>query len=218
MRHALEERTLVAVSRNAPARAPRRLILSLAVAIVTAVCRASAAAAAQPPLEPARTAADLPLALSCPAIHFSAYSTLAARGARVEESLDWDPAQQAYLIRGPILSAMLNDPGVAEFPSDADTLQTLFRIAVRKELSKPVDRFCEYGFQESAECTDRGEVLYTQIYTGCDLQTLKHVTRLKPDNAGALQLLDLSFSDLGGDFSPPRYLSAGSDLRLRIRN
>jgi hypothetical protein len=193
-----------------------RVIPTLIIAAATAVCRASAPA--PPPLEPAPTAADLPLAQSCPAIHFTAYSTLAARGARVEESLHWDPAQQAYLIRGPILASMLNDPGVAEFPSDAETLDTLFRIAVRKELSKPVDRFCEYGFQESAECTGSGEILYTQIYTGCDLQMLKHVTRLKPDNAGALQLLDLSFSDVRGDFSPPRYLSAGSDLRLRIRN
>lgn len=209
MRHVFAERQVKRVHRP--------VVLSLLIAIVTAVCRASAPTAPVP-LEPAPSTAELPLAQSCPAIHFTAYSTLTAQGARVEESLHWDPAQQAYLIRGPILSSMLNDPGVAEFPSDTDSLQTLFRIAVRKELSKPVDRFCEYGFQESAECTGSGEVLYTQVYTGCDLQTLKHVTRLKPDNAGALQLLDLSFTDVRGDFSPPRYLSAGSDLRLRISN
>jgi len=155
---------------------------------------------------------------SCPDIHFVAYSTLETGGQRFEESINWDAVNKAYVIRGPMFANLLNDPGVERIPSDEAIAQTVFQIAVRKGLSNPVDRVCEYNFQESAQCDVHGNIVYTQIYTGCDQQTLQHVTKIQPDSAGTLQLIDLSFANVSGEFSIPLYLAAGSDLRLRIRN
>lgn len=161
--------------------------------------------------------ADSTAAQYCRNIHFVAYSTLEPSGQRVEESVTWDAAQKAYIIKGPVLAYMLNDPGVDQIPSSSTIAQTTFRISIRQDPSDPVERFCEENFQESAQCSVHGDIVYTQTYTGCDLQTMQHVTKLTPDNAGSLQLLDVSFSDVQGNFGNPLYLSAGSDLRLRIR-
>jgi hypothetical protein len=88
---------------------------------------------------------------------------------------------------------------------------------VRTEPSEPIDRFCEYHFQEMAGCDAHGDITYTQTYTGCDLQTEQHVLQLTPDSAGSLQLLEVRFEDVQGVLSDPLYLSEGTDLRLRVR-
>lgn len=162
----------------------------------------------------ARTAADAAASRFCPDVDFVAYSTLEPSGQRVEESFSWDDADKAYLVRGPRLAYLLNDPGVATLPDDDAVPQMSFRIAIRASLSSPVDRFCQQQFQEQAECDPSGTIIYTQIYTSCDLQRIRYVTRITPDRAGSLQLLELSFSDVQGNFSAPLFLSANSDLRI----
>lgn len=151
----------------------------------------------------------------CPDIQFSAYSTVEPGGQRLAESIHWDGQQQSYVIRGPALARMLNYPGAAEIPRVTSDAQATFTIAIGKSMASPADRFCEANFQESAECTTHREVLYTQLYTDCDLQTYRHVVRIGADQAGKLPLLVLSFADVRGQFGPPLYLAAGSDLRLR---
>jgi hypothetical protein len=162
----------------------------------------------------ARSRADTEAARFCRAADFVGYSTIEPSGRRVEESFTWDDAQKAYIVRGPRLAYLLDNPGVAKIPEDELVPQTTFRIAIRADLSSPVDRFCQTGFQEAANCDPHGTIVYTQIYTGCDLQRLSHVIRITPDHAGSLPLLDLSFGDVNGEFSTPLYLSAGTDLRL----
>ncbi len=112
---------------------------------------------------------------------------------------------------------MLGNPGVSAIPTATQTLQTVFQIAVRTEASQPIDRFCEYHFQEYADCDAHGDITYTQTYTGCDLQTRSHVVELTPDSAGSLSLLDIRFQDVQGVLSDPLYISEGTDLRLRVR-
>ena len=170
------------------------------------------AAAPAAPTAPSRADADA--ARFCRDADFVAYSTLEPSGRRVEESFIWDGAQKAYIVKGPRLAYLLDDPGVAGIPSDDLVPQTTFRIAIHANLSSPMDRFCQTGFQEAASCDPHGTIIYTQIYSGCDLQRLAHVIRITPDHAGSLPLLDLSFGDVNGDFSAPLYLSAGTDLRL----
>jgi hypothetical protein len=113
---------------------------------------------------------------------------------------------------------MFGDPGVRTIATDAtQSLQTTFQIAVRAEPSAPIDRFCEYHFQEMASCDAHGDITYTQTYTGCDLQTRQHVLQLTPDNAGSLVLLNVRFADVQGTLSDPMFLSEDTDLRLRVR-
>ena len=175
-------------------------------------------------LQAASPAADLPAqdstaqdstAQYCPDIHFLAYSTLEQGGTRYEESVSWDSVRRAYIIKGPTLAYLLNDPGVADI--SADSTRTTYEIAIRPQLSRPSDRFCEQDFQEAADCDVHGQITYTQLYRGCDQQLLQHLIKLTPDSAGSLQLLDLRFSDVRGNFGDPLILAAGSDLRLRIR-
>lgn len=154
-------------------------------------------------------------AVFCPEIQFNAYSTVEPGGQRLAESIHWNGQLRLYVIRGPALARMLNYPGVVEVPGVAPDAQAPFTIAVRKSMSSPIDRFCEANFQESAECTTHREVLYTQLYTDCDLQTYRHVVRIGIDQAGKLPLLVLSFADVRGQFGPPLYLASGSDLRLK---
>jgi hypothetical protein len=163
------------------------------------------------------TAADANAAQYCPDLHFVAYSTLETGGQRYEESISWDSVEKAYVIKGPVLAYLLDDPGVDSIPSGLIP-QTAFRIAIRVQLSRPVDRFCQENFREAAQCDVHGQITYTQIYTDCEQQTLKHITTIVPDSAGSLPLLDLSYADVQGNFSAPLVLAAGSDLRLRIRN
>ena len=161
----------------------------------------------------------------CPDIQFSAYSTDQRRGQRAIESMVWDGQQHAYVIRGPQLARLLNFPGVAQIPKSTPDTQ-VFKIAIDKSLSKPADRLCEQKFQEFAVCTITGaqealanytdvhrEVVYTQIYTDCDLQTYNHVIRISADNTGKLMLLELSFQDLTGQLKTLVF-GAHSDLRL----
>jgi len=169
---------------------------------------------AAPTASAASAAADAAAARFCPDVDFVAYSTLEPSGQKIEESLVWQAAQKAYLVRGPRLSYLLDDPGVERIPGDDAVAQTSFRITIRGGLSSPVDRFCQRAFQEQAECDPSGTIIYTQIYTGCDLQRIRHITRITPDHAASLQLLELSFSDVQGNFSAPLFLSADSDLRL----
>jgi len=164
--------------------------------------------------DPRDAAADAAAARFCPDVDFVAYSKLEPSGQKIEESVVWQPLQKTYLIRGPRLTDMLDDPGVERIPGADTAAQASFRIAIRGSLSRPVDRFCQSAFQEQAECDPSGTIIYTQIYTGCDLQRIRHITRITPDHAGSLQLLKLSFSDVQGNFSAPLYLSAGSDLWL----
>ena len=164
------------------------------------------------------TAGDANATELCKSVHFAAYSTLSS-GQRVAESVDWDDQSKTYLIRGPLLAMMLDDPGVSKFPSDDDAPRTVFRIAVRAQLSRPIDRFCQYNFQEMANCDAHGDIIYTQIYTDCDLQTLRHVVMITPDQAGTLPLLALRFQDVRGMYSDPvLYLAADSDLRTLGRS
>ncbi|HTW73322.1 MAG TPA: hypothetical protein VMD56_00180 [Steroidobacteraceae bacterium] len=164
------------------------------------------------------TAADLQSAQLCRKdVNFMAYSTLEPGGQRVQESVTWDDRSNSYVVRGPILGAMLNDPGVSTIPSDAAAPQTLFRIAIRADYSNPIERFCEYNFQEMADCDAHGDITYTQIFTDCDLQTLRHVVMITPDQAGSVQLIDIRFQDVTGAFGNPLDLSEGTDLRLRMR-
>jgi hypothetical protein len=167
-----------------------------------------------PALHGASSADEGAAAQFCPDIHFYAYSTADPGGQKLAESLAWDGQQQAYVIRGPQLARMLDYPGVGQIPSGMPSAQALFKLAIRPRPSSPVDRFCEERFQESAECTAHGEILYTQLYTDCDLQTYRHVVRISNERAGTLLLLVLSFADVRGQFSQPLYLAAGSDLRL----
>ncbi len=163
------------------------------------------------------TSADIAAAQLCHAVHFVAYSSLPPAARRVEESISWDAQRKVYVIRGPILAQMLGNPGVANIPTDStQALQTVYQIAVRTEPSAPIDRFCEYHFQEFADCDAHGDITYTQTYTGCDLQTSRHVVQLTPDTAGSLALLDIRFQDVQGVFGNPLYLSEGTDLRLRV--
>src|SRR6185437_10679227 len=162
--------------------------------------------------------ADIAAAQLCHAVHFLAYSTLPPGMQRVEESVRWDAARAAYVIRGPILAQMFGDPGVHSMPAGAtQALQMVFQIAVRTEPSPPIDRFCEYHFQEMASCDAHGDIIYTQTYTGCDLQTERHVLQLTPDTTGSVQLLEVRFADVRGVLSDPLYLSDGTDLRLRVQ-
>jgi hypothetical protein len=163
------------------------------------------------------SAADAQAARWCRNVHFVGYSTLEPGGQRVEESITWDDRSKSYLVRGPILSQMFNDPGVSRIPDDASVTQTLFRIAIRADYSNPIERFCEYNFQEMANCDVDGSITYTQLFTDCDLQTLQHVVRITPDQAGSVQLIDIRFQDVRGVFSNPLDLSEGTDLRLRVR-
>ena len=180
----------------------------------------SAALASPPPATPdlPASSADIAAAQLCHNVHFVAYSTLPPGSARAQESVIWDAARRVYVVRGPILAQMFGDPGVRSVPTDAaQASQSVFQIAVRTEPSPPIDRFCEYHFQEMAECDAHGTVTYTQSYTGCDLQTERHVLQLTPDSAGSVQLLVLRFADVRGEFSDPLDLSEGTDLRLRVR-
>jgi hypothetical protein len=206
-----------------PAAQPRTAAAARAEPSPTAAARpgarvaaAAATASASPDSPP--TAADVQSAQLCRKdVHFTAYSTLEPGGQRVPESVTWDDHSNSYLVRGPILGTMLNDPGVSTIPSDAATPQTLFRMAIRTDYSKPIDRFCEYNFQEMADCDAHGDIIYTQIFTDCDLQTLRHVVMITPDQALSVQLLDIRFQDVTGVFSNPLDLSENTDLRLRIR-
>lgn len=177
----------------------------------------AAATIASPSPDTPPTAADVQAAQSCRDVHFVAYSTVEPGGQRVEESVTWDDRSKSYLVRGPILGAMLNDPGLSSIPTDAVALHALFRIAIRADYSKPLDRFCEYNFQEKADCDAHGNITYTQIFTDCDLQTLQHVVMITPDHAGSVALLDIRFQDVRGVFSDPLDISEGTDLRLRMR-
>jgi hypothetical protein len=162
--------------------------------------------------------ADNRIAQLCRDVHFVAYSTAPPAAGHIEESMIWNPARRAYVIHGPILAQMLGNPGVSQIPgSPAEAAQMQYQLAVRSEPSRPIDRFCEYNFQERADCDAQGNITYTQSYTGCDLQTLTHTVRLTPDSAGTLPLLDIRFEDVQGVLTNPFYLSANSDLRLRIR-
>ncbi len=199
---------------NAQAAAPPPSAPSAATSNAPA---AAAALVADPSPDSPPAAADTVAAALCRNVHFIAYSTLEPSGQKVEESVIWDARSKSYLVRGPMLAMMLDDPGVSKIPSDADAPRTLFKIAVRAQLSPPIDRFCEYNFQEMANCDAHGNITYTQIYTDCDLQTLQHVVMLTPDQAVTLPLLDVRFQDVRGTFSNPLYLSAGSDLRERAR-
>ena len=69
----------------------------------------------------------------------------------------------------------------------------------------------------AASCDAHGDITYTQTYTGCDLQTERHVLQLTPDTAGSVQLLEVRFADVRGVLSDPLYLSDGTDLRLRVQ-
>lgn len=178
---------------------------------------AAAAAATSPTPDSPPTSADAQAAELCRDAHFVAYSTLEPGGQHVVESFTWDARSKSYLIRGPILGAMFNDPGVSAIPSDAAALQTLFRVSVRAHFSKPIDRFCEYNFQEKADCDSHGDIIYTQTFTDCDLQTLQHVVMITPDQAGSVALIDIRFGDVRGEFGNPIDLSEGTDLRLRVR-
>lgn len=187
--------------------------LLLAATMAGTIPAAQAISADRPP-----TPADEAAAQLCHAVHFVAYSSLPPGTDRAQESLIWDATRRVYLVRGPILAQMLGDPGVASIPaSSAQTLQMQFQIAIRTEPSAPIDRFCEYHFQERAQCDAHGDIIYTQTYTGCDLQTRRHVVQLTPDSAGSLALLEVRFEDVQGVLSDPLYLSEGSDLRLRVR-
>lgn len=180
----------------------------------------SAALASPPPTTPdlPASSADIAAAQLCHDVHFVAYSTLPPGSSRAEESLIWDAAHRVYVVRGPILSQMFGDPGARTIPTDAaQALQSVFQIAVRTQPSPPIDRFCEYHFQEMAECDAHGNITYTQTYTGCDLQTERHVLQLTPDKAGSVQLLVVRFADVRGELSDPLDLSEGTDLRLRVR-
>jgi hypothetical protein len=164
------------------------------------------------------TSADVDSTELCRAVHFAAYSTLPS-GQKVKESLIWDDRSKTYLVRGPLLAMMLDDPGVSNIPSDADAARTVFRISVRAQPSRPIDRFCQYNFQEMATCDAHGDIIYTQLYTDCDLQTLRHVVMITPDQAGKLPLLALRFQDVRGMYSDPvLYLAADSDLRTNGRS
>jgi hypothetical protein len=149
----------------------------------------------------------------CPDIHFKAYSTVEPGGQRVVESMDWDARGQAYVIRGPSLARLLDYPGVAEVPSGIPDAQAVFRLSISNTTPTPRNRYCQVNFYESAECTPHREILYTQAYTNCDQQTFRHVVRISAADAGQLLLLALSFADVRGQFDPPLYLAAGSDLR-----
>lgn len=176
----------------------------------------SAALDASPDRAP--TGADIAISQLCHDVHFVAFSTAPPATRHVEESMIWDAQRRAYVIHGPILAQMLGDPGVARIPANAaQAAQAVYQIAVRSEPSRPIDRFCEYNFQERADCDAHGGIIYTQTYTGCDLQTLTHTIQLTPDFAGSLPLLDLRFEDVQGVLSNPLYLAADSDLRLRER-
>jgi hypothetical protein len=188
--------------------------------LLLSVALTSATPAGVPQGSPDRapTTADIAAAQLCHDVHFVAYSTLPPGSARAEESVSWDARRRVYLVRGPILAQMFGDPGVRTIPTDsAQALQTVFQIAVRTEPSAPIDRFCEYHFQEAADCDAHGDITYTQTYTGCDLQTQRHVLQLTPDSAGSLALLDVRFQDVQGVLSDPLYLSEDTDLRLRVR-
>jgi hypothetical protein len=200
---------------EARAAAPARPTPSATVSTIP-----TAAAATVPDHSPDSppTAGDTNATELCKNVHFAAYSTLSS-GRKVQESVEWDDRSKTYLIRGPLLAMMLDDPGVFEFPSDADAPRTLFRIAVRAQLSRPIDRLCQYNFQEMANCDAHGDIIYTQIYTDCDLQTLRHVVMITPDQAGTLPLLALRFQDVRGMYSDPvLYLAADSDLRTSGRS
>lgn len=212
----------------AGADSPRELSTSAPTAAVKATAarasgrqappsKTTSAATTSPSPDKPPTAADVQAAQLCRDVHFMAYSTIEPGGQRVEESVTWDDHSKSYLIRGPILGAMLNFPGVSSIPSDAVTPQTLFRIAVRADYSDPIERFCEYNFQEKADCDSQGDITYTQTFTDCDLQTLQHVVMITPDQAGSVALIDIRFQDVRGVFSNPLDLSEGTDLRLRMR-
>jgi len=186
--------------------------------LATSSITAAAATIAGPSPDSLPTAADTDATELCRSVHFTAYSTLFG-GRKVQESVIWDNRRKAYLVRGPLLAMMLDDPGVSTIPNDVDAPRTLFRIAVRARLSRPIDRFCQYNFQEMAYCDGHGDIIYTQIYTDCELQTLRHVVMITPDQAGPLQLLALRFQDVRGMYSDPVvYLAANSDLRTSGRS
>ncbi len=187
-------------------------------AAVATTAAAVAAAAADPSPDAPPTAVDANATELCRAVHFVAYSTLLG-GRKVEESVNWDNRSETYVVRGPLLAMMLDDPGVSKIPSDADAPRTLFRIAVRAQPSKPINRFCQYNFQEMANCDGHGDIIYTQLYTNCELQTLRHVVMITADQAGTLPLLALRFQDVRGVYSDrPLYLAGDSDLRTTGRS
>jgi hypothetical protein len=161
------------------------------------------------------TVADVNATELCRNVHFVAYSTLIPGGEKFKESFSWDDRAKTYLVRGPLLGMILNYPGVSMIPSEVSVPPGLFRIAVRAKLSRPINRFCEDGFQERADCDAHGDIIYTQIYTDCDLQTLRHVVMLTPDQAGTVPLLAVRVQDVRGVYSNPYYLWGGSDLRER---
>lgn len=171
---------------------------------------------AGPSPDDAATIADANATELCRGVRFAAYSTLSPDGPHFEESVSWDDRSKSYLIRGPILGMILDYPGLSMIPMGDSAPQYLFRIAIRAELSPPINRFCEYGFQERGDCDAHGDIIYTQIYTDCELQTLRHVVMLTPDQAGTVPLLAVRRQDVRGVYSNhPVYLWGGSDLRLR---
>jgi hypothetical protein len=174
---------------------------------------AAAATVADPDNAP--TVADVNATELCRNVHFVAYSALNPDGAKFEESVSWDDRSESYLVRGPSLGMIFDYPGVSNIPSDDSVPGKLFRIAVRAQLSRPINRFCQDAFQESAHCDAHGDIIYTQLYTDCDLQRLQHVVMLTPDQAGAVPLLAVRVQDVRGVYSNPYYLWGGSDLRLR---
>lgn len=191
---------------------------ALPFAAVSTVTAAAATVVADPSPDSSPVAADVNATELCRGMHFTAYSTLPG-GQKTQESVTWDNRSKTYLVRGPQLAMMLDDPGVSEIPSDADVPRTEFRIAVRAQLSRPIDRFCQYNFQEMANCDAHGDIVYTQLYTDCELQTYRHVVKITPDQAGTLPLLALRFQDVRGIYSDwPLYLAADSDLRTTGRS
>jgi hypothetical protein len=166
----------------------------------------------------APSAADVALSQLCHDVHFVAYSTAPPATGRITESMVWDAQRRVYVIHGPILAQMLGNPGVATIPTDpSQAARAIYQIAVRSEPSRAIDRFCQYHFQDHADCNAHGVITYTQSYTGCDLQTLTHSIQITPDVAGSLPLLEIRFVDVQGVPSDPLFLSAHSDLRLRVR-
>lgn len=192
-------------------RTPPALIATLCL-----LCARAPWAAAPAPAHP--NTGEAAAARFCRPIQFIAYSTVEPSGERVEESIRWDANDHVYVVRGPVLARLLDYPGSPRVPDAAHADTGPYKIVPRVQPSPPIDRFCQDGFQEAAQCDAHGDVDYTQIYTDCELQRLAHVVRLTPDSAGNLPLLAVRIQDVQGRFGDPLYLSAGTDLRLRVRN
>jgi hypothetical protein len=151
---------------------------------------------------PAAPAQDADTAALCPAIDFSGFSN-GAGGARIAETLRWDPARRSYLLQGPelaqrflypdprqTLAALRSDPAhVYELPVertvivlDQDVCRRKIEISGRCEIAAVPGGMSQPAFVFTAEYQD-----------DCDQKPVQVAVRVERLTVGARTGVQFSF-------------------------